>query len=68
MIKGLVKIWVCKECEKEYIDRPIMCSKCESFDFEVKYGGLITDAEELTKLVDNYKDDDKPDKNKKVRM
>ena len=68
MKNGIVKIWVCRECEKEYIDRPMMCSKCESLDFYIKYGGLLTDAEELTKLIDAYKDDDEPKKNKRIRM
>ena len=67
MNKGIIKIWVCKECEKEYLDRPIMCTKCEKFDFYVKYGGQIIDSEELASLVDNYKDDEK-DKKKKARM
>jgi len=68
MKNGLFKIWVCRECEKEYFERPIMCTSCEHFDFYVKYGGQITDTEELTKLVDTYKDDDEPDKNKRIRM
>ena len=68
MINGLVKIWVCTECQKEYLERPIMCKKCEGLKFEMKYAGMITDAvEELTELIDAYKDD-KPDKNKRIRM
>jgi len=67
MKNGIVKIWVCRECEKEYIDRPMMCSSCECLDFYVKYGGLITDAEELKDLVGTYKDD-KKDKKNRVRM
>jgi len=67
MKDGIIKIWVCQECEKEYFDRPIMCSMCNGFEFYVKYGGQISDAEELTKLIDTYKDDD-TDKNKRIRM
>ena len=67
MKNGIIKIWVCRGCEKEFLDRPIMCSKCDTFEFDVKYGGQITDAEELTKLIDAYKDDE-ADNDKKVRM
>ena len=62
-IKGLKKIWACQKCEKEYLDRPIMCSDCEGLDFYVKYGGIIQDADDLTDLI-TYKDD----KKKKARM
>ena len=65
MKNGIVKIWVCKECEKEYIERPLMCSACECLNFYVKYGGILSDADNLKELVDNFKDDD--DK-KRVRM
>jgi len=67
MKHGLVKIWVCSECEKEYIDRPTMCTKCRGLEFYVKYGGLVTDSEELTKLVETYHDDkyEKPAKMQK---
>ena len=57
MKNGIVKIWVCQNCQKEYIDRQVMCSKCGKFEFEVKYGGVITGAEELTKLVETYRQD-----------
>ena len=67
MKSGIVKIWVCQECEKMYVSRPIMCSKCDTFDFYVKYDGQITDAEELTKLIDSYKDDE-PEEKKRIRM
>ena len=67
MNKGIIKIWVCRDCEKEFLDRPIMCTKCNGFEFYVKYGGQITDADGLTKLVDTYKDDE-PNKNKRIRM
>ena len=67
MKSGIVKIWVCRNCEKEYLERPLMCTSCECLEFYLKYGGLVTDSEELTNLVETYKDD-KPDKNKKVRM
>jgi len=67
MKSGIIKIWVCRECEKEFLERPIMCSNCDHFDFYVKYGGQINDTDELTKLIDTYKDDDH-DKNRKVRM
>jgi len=70
MKHGIIKFWVCKECAKEYIDRPLVCSKCDNLEFELKYGGLITDAEELEKLIETYKhkDDDEPEKNKRIRM
>jgi len=69
MKNGIIKIWVCKECEKEYIDRPIMCTGCEKFDFYVKYGGMLNDTEGLTKLVDSYQDDEPgKKKNKRSRM
>jgi len=68
MKHGIIKIWVCSECQKEFLDRQVMCSRCGGFEFDLKYGGQIVDAEELTKLIANYKDDDEPDKNKKVRM
>ena len=55
MKNGIVKIWVCKGCEKEFLDRPIVCTKCDGFEFDVKYGGQIHDAEELTKLIERYK-------------
>ena len=58
MKNGIIKIWVCQECEKEYADRPVMCTGCNSFEFFIKYGGQISDAEELTKLIDSYKDDE----------
>ena len=67
MKDGIIKIWVCQECDKEYRDRPIMCSYCNTFEFFVKYAGQITDTDELTKLIDNYKDDDN-DKKNRVRM
>ena len=67
MKNGIIKIWVCRDCDKEYLDKPIICSKCDHFDFYVKYGGEITNAEELTKLIDSYKDDDIK-AFKKVRM
>jgi len=67
MQHGIIKIWVCRNCEKEYLDRPIMCSYCEHFEFYVKYGGQITDTEELVDLVDSYKDDER-EKNKRSRM
>jgi len=67
MKDGIIKIWVCQECEKEYLDRPIMCTSCNNFEFYVKYGGQITDEEALTKLVDSYKEDE-PEKKKRIRM
>jgi len=67
MKNGLIKIWVCRDCEKEYLERPIMCTRCNKFEFYVKYGGLITDAEELTKLANTYTDDES-DKKKRIRM
>ena len=67
-MKGLVKIWACKDCEKEYMDRPLVCTGCDGLDFYVKYGGILSEAEdELLDLIDNYKDDDN-DKKKRVRM
>jgi len=67
MKSNIIKIWVCRECEKEYVTRPIVCSMCNNFEFFIKYGGEITDAEELSKLIESYKEDDQ-DKNKRVRM
>ena len=67
MNKGIVKIWVCRDCEKEYIERPLMCTNCSGLEFYVKYGGIISDTDGLTDLVDSYKED-KPDKNKRIRM
>jgi len=67
MKNGIIKIWVCQDCEKEYLDRPIMCSKCNGFEFYVMYGGQVTDAEELTKLIDSYKDDE-PENKTRIRM
>ena len=63
MKDGLVKIWVCQNCNKEYVNRPIMCTGCDTFGFYVKYGGFIDDTNELTKLVDAYRDDS-PDRPK----
>jgi len=40
---------------------------CNAFEFFIKYGGEITDADELTKLIDSYKEDES-EKNRKVRM
>jgi len=57
MKDGLVKIWVCKNCEKEYVSRQVMCTGCDTFEFYVKYGGFIDETDELTKLVGAYKDD-----------
>jgi len=57
MKNGIIKIWVCQNCQREYLERQVMCTKCDGFDFEVKYGGMITDAEELSKLVEAYRDD-----------
>ena len=54
---GIVKFWVCKKCQKEYLDRPIVCSKCEGMEFELKYGGQVVDSEELANLVESYKYD-----------
>ena len=65
MKNGLIKIWVCQGCEKEHLDRPIMCTNCECLDFYVKYGGILEDTDELSKLVDPSKDDDKK---KRVRL
>jgi len=62
-IKGLKKIWACQKCEKEYLERPIMCTDCESLNFYVKYGGIIQDADDLTDLI-TFKDD----KKRKARM
>ena len=67
MKNGIVKIWVCRNCEKEHLDRPMMCSTCECLDFYVKYGGILSDTDDLKDLVSNNKDDDEK-KNKKVRM
>ena len=67
MKNGIVKIWVCDECGKEFLERPIMCPMCNGFGFYVKYGGQIHDAQELVDLIDSYKDDE-TEKNKKVRM
>jgi len=58
MKNGIVKIWVCSACQKEYLDRPLMCTKCKKLEFEVKYGGQISDAEELSKLVYAYREKD----------
>ena len=58
MKNNIIKIWVCQECEKEFIDRPIICSICNNFEYYVKYGGQITDAEELTDLIESYKKND----------
>jgi len=55
MKNGIVKIWVCDDCGKEFLDRPVMCSVCNSFGYYVKYGGQITDAEELKELLESYK-------------
>ena len=65
MKNGIIKIWVCRDCDKEYLDRPVMCTKCNGFEFYVKYGGLITDMEELTKLIESYDDDDHDEATKK---
>jgi len=67
MKSNIIKIWVCQECEKEFVTRPIVCSMCNNFEFYIKYGGEITDAEELSKLIETYKEDEQ-DKNKRVRM
>jgi len=67
MKNGIIKIWVCTECGKEHLDRPIMCRKCERFDFDVKYGGQIADAKELSKLIETYKEKDL-EKSKRIRM
>ena len=67
MKDGIIKIWVCQECEKEYLDRPIMCTSCNKFEFYVKYGGQITDEEALTKLVGSYKEEE-PEKKRRIRM
>jgi len=40
---------------------------CNCFGFYVKYGGQITDAEELVDLIDNYKENE-TGKDKKVKM
>jgi len=64
MKNDLIKIWVCRECEKEFLERPVMCTGCNKFEFYVKYSGQITDSEELTELIDTYKGDD-PGKDKK---
>jgi len=66
MKNGIVKIWVCQKCEKEYLDRPIVCTKCDGFKFEVKYAGQISDAEELTKLIYAYKEDNYNDSIKRT--
>jgi len=58
MKADIIKIWVCQDCGKEFIERQIMCSICNKFEFGVKYGGQISDAEELTKLIESYKKDD----------
>jgi len=58
MKHGIVKMWVCKECAREFLDKPLICSKCDTFEFDVKYGGQITDAEELAKLIESYRSDD----------
>ena len=68
MKNGIIKIWVCKECEKEYLDRPIICKMCDTFEFDVKYGGQITDAEELTKLIDSNKEEEESDKKRRIRI
>ena len=65
MKSGIFKIWVCEDCEKEFVSRPIVCSMCNGFEFYVKYGGQIVDAEELAELIESYKDDEQ---DKKVRM
>jgi len=67
MKNNIYKIWVCEECNKEFVSRPIVCSMCNNFEFYVKYGGQINDAEELTDLIESYKKDE-DEKNKKVRM
>jgi len=63
----IIKIWVCDDCGKESLDRPVVCSMCNCFGFYVKYGGQITDDEELVDLIDSYKKDE-TEKNKKVRL
>jgi len=66
MKHGIVKFWICKECAKEYLDRPMVCSKCNSLEFELKYGGMVTGAEELEKLIETYKfKDDEADRDYK---
>jgi len=67
MKNGIVKIWVCQACEKEYIERPLMCSGCECLDFYVKFAGILNDADNLKGLVDKNKNDE-DEKKKKVRM
>jgi len=67
MKNTIIKIWVCDDCAREFLERPVMCSMCNSFGFYVKYGGQITDAEELVELIDSYKEDDN-DKKKRVKM
>jgi len=67
MKHGIVKFWVCQNCQKEYLDKPIMCSKCEGLQFELKYGGMVTDSEELTHLVESYKYADL-DRDKDIRL
>ena len=67
MKNSIIKIWVCDDCGREFLERPVMCSMCNGFGFYVKYGGQITDAEELVELIDSYKEDEN-DKNKRVKM
>jgi len=58
MKNDIFKVWVCQDCEKIFFERPIVCSICNSFEFYVKYGGEIHDTEELTKLIETYKDEE----------
>jgi len=66
MKNGIVKIWVCQECQKEFLDRPIVCTKCKKLNFEVKYAGQVHDAEELTKLIYAYREDAYREELKKI--
>ncbi|MCL2819298.1 MAG: hypothetical protein FWD38_00480 [Oscillospiraceae bacterium] len=62
MQNGIIKIWVCKNCEKEFLDRQVFCTKCNGAEFYVKYGGIVSNEGDLAKMIDTYKDDgfDKP--------
>jgi len=67
MENKIIKIWVCQECGKEYVDRPIACTSCGCFELYLKYSGILSDTDELTKLIEPYKYDEL-DKNKRTRM
>jgi len=67
MKNGIIKIWVCQNCQKEYLNRQVICSKCDKFEFDVKYGGIISDEEELSKLIETYREEAVKDAVKAVK-